>query len=127
MHFILKYDYKGFTGLVIAPDEKEDPDLLYDYAQTLRLRNPALTFADIAKAGTLNDLSEMDYRRALEKVKTVSRFFDNRPDANVFHVLAEAINYILSGESTSSGTEQHDEHSQGEDQEREEEEDKNRN
>ena len=52
-YFDLKYDDEKFVGLMICPSEEEDPDLLHSYAQSLNLKNPAITFADIAKAGGL--------------------------------------------------------------------------
>ncbi len=96
MYFDLKYDDEKFVGLMICPSEEEDPDLLHSYAQSLNLKNPAITFADIAKAGGMNDMDDDDYTHALNLIKTVSMFFDNKPESNVFHVLAEAINFILS-------------------------------
>ena len=53
----------------------------------------------------LNNMSEDEYRLALELIKTVSRFFDSKAEANVFHVLAEAINYILSSQMILQETE----------------------
>ncbi len=95
MYFDLNYNDECFTGLTICPNEKENPDLLYDYAQSLKIKNPACTFSEIAKAGKFNCMSDDDYRHALELVKTVSMFFNSKPEANVFHVLAEAISFIL--------------------------------
>lgn len=98
MYFDIQYDNSRFTDLVISPDENENPDLLHDYATSLKIKNTATTFTKLAKAGKLNDMSDKDYEIALQNIKKVSAFFDNKPEANVFHVLAEAIKFILSRE-----------------------------
>ena len=96
MYFDLNYNCKDFVNITICPTEKEDPDLLYDYAQTLRLKNPAVTFTEMAKAGLFNDMDDDEYRRALEGIKVISQeLFGSKSEQNVFHVLAEAVNYIV--------------------------------
>ena len=95
MYFELKCDGESITGVVIRPEERENEDLLHNYANTLKVKNAAISFSDMAKAGLFNDMSDDQYRSALEKIKTIGTFFDNKREANVFHLLAEAINYIL--------------------------------
>ncbi|MCR5502153.1 MAG: hypothetical protein K6F53_04035 [Lachnospiraceae bacterium] len=95
MKFDLNYDDENFLDLMIAPEMRENPDTLHDYAGRLKIRNPALDFAEMAKAGRFNDMSDEDYEIALRRIKTVSSFFSNKPDANIFHILAESIKYIL--------------------------------
>ena len=97
MYVDLTYDPEKFTGLTIKPEEKEDPDLLHDYAQRLMIKNPAIRFSDLAKAGKMNDMCDEDYEQALKNIKLVSaEFFGSNAYANVFHVLDAALTYILS-------------------------------
>ncbi len=95
MHFEIQMDRRRLTGVVIRPDESEDADTLHNYASTLKVKNAAVTFSEMARTGAFDDMSDEQYKTALEKIKTVSSFFDNKCDANVFHILAEAINFIL--------------------------------
>ncbi|MBQ7582839.1 MAG: hypothetical protein IJU25_08475 [Lachnospiraceae bacterium] len=95
MYFELKYDDENLTGLMIRPGETEDPDVLHNYAQMLKIKNVAIAFSDLAKEGGLNDMPDKEYVLALKRVKIVSGFFNDQPSANVFHILAEAIRYIL--------------------------------
>jgi len=98
MYFDLNYDDSKFRDLTIEPSEKEDPDMLHGYAQKLKITNPAVTFSKLAKAGDFNRMSDEDYELALKRIKIVCGFFGDKTNENVFHVLAEAINYILSRE-----------------------------
>ena len=98
MYFDLNYDNNGFTGSTIRPDDFENPDLLHNYALCLKVKNPAIRFSETTKAGKLNSLSDYDFEVALKRIKTVSGFFNDKEEANVFHVLAEAVNYILKTE-----------------------------
>lgn len=96
MYFDLNYNDEQFIGLTITPDKSEDPNKLHNYANSLVLKNPAIIFSEMAKAGDMNVMSDEDYAIALENIKIVSSFFDAQPEANIFHVLDKAITYILS-------------------------------
>ncbi len=99
MHFDLDYNDEHFTNLTIEPDVNEDANMLHNYANTLVLKNPALTFSEMAKAGMFNNMSDEDYRDALDNVKFISKeFFDSKSKANIFHVLDKALSYVLSQE-----------------------------
>ena len=74
----LTYDLEKFTGLTIKPEEKEDPDLLHDYAQRLMIKNPAIRFSDLAKAGKMNDMCDEDYEQALKNIKLYVKAVDNK-------------------------------------------------
>lgn len=99
MQFDLSYDDEKFLDLTIVPGMREDPDILHDYANRLKIKNPAVGFADMARAGLFNEMSDEDYDNALRRMKLVSTFFNSKSEANVFHVLAEAMKYILSSQS----------------------------
>ncbi len=97
MYVDLTYDPEKFTGLTIKPEEKEDPDMLCEYAKRLMIKNPAIVFTELAKAGRMNDMCDEDYEQALKNIKLVSaEFFGSNAYANVFHVLDAALTYILS-------------------------------
>jgi hypothetical protein len=95
MHIDLKYDEKEFLSLTIEADESEDSDILHSYSQKLLIKNPAKTFSEMAQKGAFDSMSDAEYAIALNKIKIISKFWRCEPNMNVFHVLAEAISYIL--------------------------------
>jgi hypothetical protein len=96
MFLDLDYNNENFVGLTIEPTATEDADTLHNYANNLVLKNPAITFSEMAKAGLFNDMSDEDYKVALENVKLVSsEFFESKPEVNIFHVLDRALCYFL--------------------------------
>lgn len=96
MYLDLDYNDECFVGLSIEPNATEDADMLHNYANNLVLKNPAVTFSEMAKAGLFNSMSDEDYQVALENVKFVSsEFFNSKPEANIFHVLDKALTYCM--------------------------------
>ncbi len=96
MYLDMNYNDEHFINLTIEPGVKEDADMLHNYANNLVLKNPAVTFSEMAKAGQFNTMSDEDYQFALQKIKLVStEFFDSEPEANIFHVLDRALNYLM--------------------------------
>lgn len=96
MYMDIQYNDERFTGMTIKPEETESSDHLHNQSLQLMVRNPAIRFTEMAKDGYFNEMCDEDYDIALRNIKLVSSFFNNQPDANIFHVLSEAINYILS-------------------------------
>lgn len=69
----------------------------------MKIKNPAITFADHAKAGMYNDVSDEDYQRMLNTVKCVSSLWqyrdapeDTRPksEMNALMLLVNAVELI---------------------------------
>ena len=85
--------------IVLRPEEHEKPDVLHNYSKLLKIKNPAVTFSDSAKKGAYNSLSDAEYEKYLKIVKMFSvRFFKNKPDRNIFALMADMADYILQNE-----------------------------
>ena len=108
MKYELNYEDCSFNSLIISAEEWEDQDLLHNYSFALKLRNPAITFADMVKSGGLDCMSDEEYETALQNMKILSSFWDGDLYANIFHILAEATSYILKNKIHENGGQKND-------------------
>lgn len=96
---------KGFVDIIIrtkddeditlrlyntAPASLKDPFMSVIKAMETKMKNPAVEFANKAKAGGYNDLSDAEYTKELNKVKRKAFYYDDRPEVPFIHL---AINF----------------------------------
>ena len=93
----------------IIPDENENADTLHEMSQHLFIRNPVLEFAEDAKNGKYNHLSDREYEKLLSVMKRLSLLFlredgkTSLPEQNVFDLLVALLyEYMLNRHSESS-------------------------
>ena len=68
MYFDISYDGHKVKKVILKLDVPEDPDKLHEYACLLKVKNPAIMFAERVKAGELNELSDEEYEAILNKI-----------------------------------------------------------
>ena len=56
---------------------------LFVQLSSKKMKNPAVEFANQAKAGKYNDLSDAEYAIELEKVKNKAKLWEDKPDADL--------------------------------------------
>lgn len=56
---------------------------LFVQLSSKKMKNPAVEFANQAKAGKFNDLSDAEYEIELEKVKNKAKLWEDKPDADL--------------------------------------------
>ena len=56
---------------------------LFVQLSSKKMKNPAVEFANKAKAGAFNDLSDAEYKAKLEEVKKKSKLWEDKPDADL--------------------------------------------
>lgn len=96
MHFDITYEKGRITDAFLDKESNEDDNVLYTYAQSLKVRNVGYDFAAAAKEGDFNDLSDEDYAALLDRIKTVSTlFYDKKAEENVFLLLSRMTRFIL--------------------------------
>ena len=97
MYFDFHYDSDAeLDGLIIRPDISENPDELHNYSQMLKVRNPEIRFAELAKMGKFSDYNKQDYFVISSSIKEFDRlFFKKQINVNVFQLLADMAEYIL--------------------------------
>ncbi|WP_408071445.1 hypothetical protein [Butyrivibrio sp. JL13D10] len=82
MELALKYDNNRITDVHIAPTKEENVKQLYDLSQELLIKNPAVEFADKAKAGKFNTFSEDEYSYAIDEIAAINQLFYCADDGN---------------------------------------------
>ena len=107
MHYL--FDYDPDTGnareVSILPKEGRDSDRLNMFSKKLMLRNPAIDFTHMVKQGLLDDLTDDDYSDALNRIKAISKLYDNKEYMNIFEYLALITRFALSGKLSSKSSE----------------------
>ena len=88
------------TGFKILLEDDENDSYFNRLSKELLIKNPAIEFADDAKAGVYNELSDEKYAAILEEVKLFCSIFQNESAKwekylNVFELLERLINVYL--------------------------------
>lgn len=88
------------TGFKILLEDDEDDSYFNRLSKELLIKNPAIEFADDAKAGIYNELSDEEYEAILEEVKIFCSIFQNESAKwekylNIFELMERLINVYL--------------------------------
>lgn len=97
MYFNLSYDDNGnVTDIVLKPGINEEADKLHDYSCILKVKNPALDFSEMAKAGVFDEITDEEYEKAITKIKDISKnCFDNSSEVNIFRLVVALMKHIM--------------------------------
>ncbi|MDE6995922.1 MAG: hypothetical protein K2P41_16150 [Lachnospiraceae bacterium] len=102
MELIFDFDQRqglaniGFHGL----DGTESVTSIKDALRLLKIRNPAVNFAEAAKHGAYNDVPDAEYKRMLDTITFISELWrypdepgegEQKCEINVLMLLANAI------------------------------------
>ncbi len=97
------------SKLHILPSGYDDESMLKNAATRLRVDNPCIKFSEDAKAGKFDELSDLDYERALSVCKRLGLlFYDENgvkmsKDIGIFDLLTVLLwEYIINNHSEPS-------------------------
>ena len=100
MKFEITYVDELVKSAVLVPEPNEDENYLYNLSCILKVKNPAMNFSEMAKAGAFKDISDEEYEFALSKIKKINElFFKKQSNTNVFALVNEMMEYFLKAES----------------------------
>ncbi|MCR4684570.1 MAG: hypothetical protein K5649_03795 [Lachnospiraceae bacterium] len=98
----IQYDLHGNTmhDLYLAPEVTENISELYNLSQELLVMNPVILFADKAKAGVFNNLSDAEYEKMLCHIKAFDTLFwddtgRGNKYINIFMFVEKLMNALL--------------------------------
>ena len=98
MKYSMSYDEN--TSLIydvaLIPEDKEDINKLYNYAQVLNVLNPALIYTEVVKKGDRDKISDEDFIRELEGIKGIcDEFFKKDKYKNIFELNVAFMRYLI--------------------------------